>query len=369
MARPLTGVGYYTLNLFSTFASEHPEFALRAFVSSARPNLDPLLELQKRCASFKSAPWPTRLKNRMWTKLEWPPLEWFTGKTDIVHGAFHLLPPSRRSPRLVTIFDLSNLRYPELHQEDSFHIHAPLLHHAVKRADSIIAISQSCKNDIVELLGVAPERVDVVYGGIDVSEFAKKADAEYLNSLRKRFGVRGEYFIHLGTLEPRKNLPRLIKAYASLKNSDRSRPQLVLAGQAGWMFEEIFETIERLNLGKDVIHTGYLSREDALSLLSGASACVYPSLYEGFGLPVLEAMAAGVPILTSNVSSMPEVAGNTGILVNPTDIDEIASGLTELIERPEDAARRAEAARSRAGQFTWSKSAATLAAIYRKALR
>ena len=366
MARPLTGVGYYTLSLFNALVSEFTDLDVRVFASSARPTRDLFETLQKSVSRIRTLPWPTRLKNRMWTGLEWPPIEWFTGAVDIAHGAFHLLPPSRRAKRVVTIFDLSNLRYPEMHRAESFGIHAPLLRHAAAKADCILAISQSCKKDIVELLGVAEERVSVVYGGVDVDEFGGRLDAGLLASLRARFGIKGGYFIHLGTLEPRKNLPRLLEAYARVRSRMRDCPQLVLAGQAGWLFDDVFAAVERLGLAGSVIHTGYLARNEAVVLLRGAYACVYPSLYEGFGLPVLEAMAARVPVMTSNVSSMPEVAGNTGTLVDPNRVEEIEAGLMELLDHRDAAIARVEAAYARAQGFSWRSSANTLAAVYKE---
>jgi len=364
MARPLTGVGYYTLNLFQAFAARQGPFDVRVVASSFRPKTDLFQTLRTQCSRVRVLPWPTRLKNRMWTTLEWPPLEWFTGQVDIAHGAFHLLPPSRHARRMVTIFDLSNLRYPEMHRAESFGIHEPLLRHAAAKADLIVAISESCKTDVVELLGVAPERVRVVLGGINIEEFTEALDDRLLETLKKRFSIAGDYLIHLGTLEPRKNLPRLLDAYARVRQRFNDCPQLVLAGQAGWMFEDVFSAIERLHLRGRVVHTGYLERNEAVCLLRGAHSCVYPSLYEGFGLPVLEAMAARTPVLTSNVSSMPEVVGGTGILVDPQSVESIESGLVSLLEDRAASLQRAEAAFDRAKRFTWQNSARALAEIY-----
>jgi len=364
MARPLTGVGYYTLNLFQALAAGHPSFDIRVMASSARPHADLFRLFRTQCSRVRIVPWPTRLKNRMWTTIEWPPFEWFTGPVDVAHGAFHLLPPSRHARRMATIFDLSNLRCPEMHRAESLGIHAPLLRHAAANADRIVAISESCKTDVVELLGVHPDRVRVVLGGIHLQEFGGPPDDHLLQILRKRFSISGNYLIHLGTLEPRKNLPRMIEAYARVRQRFEDCPRLVLAGQAGWMFEDVFSSIERFRLSNHVVHTGYLERDEAVCLLRAAHACVYPSLYEGFGLPVLEAMAARIPVLTSNVSSMPEVVGDTGILVDPKSVDAIEAGLLELIENRTASRQRVEAAYERAKQFTWENSARALAEVY-----
>ena len=363
--QPLTGVGYYTLNLMRALIAQEKEIHFRIFASSAQGAPECLLALGCNCGGVHMVRWPTRLKNLMWTRLGRPPIERFTGDVDIAHGAFHLLPAARKAKRLATIFDLSAIRYPETHDAANVRRHRALLKHAVSRADGLVAISQSCKADLVELLGANPDKVHVVYAGVFLEEFDGKRDEEAEAAAAKRLGVEGEYFIHLGTLEPRKNLPRLLEAYARVRGRFDECPKLVLAGAPGWKFEAVFETVERLNLAEAVIQTGYLDRSDAVRLLRGAYACVYPSLYEGFGVPVLEAMAARVPVLTSNVSSLPEVIGDTGIQVDPESVDEIEAGLMDLITHRDKALGRTDAAYERAGQFTWANSAAALAAVYR----
>ncbi len=363
-ARPLTGVGYYTLHLFRALASESPECRLRFFASSARgPRLaeDALGALGE---SMRCVHWPSRLKHALWTRLEWPPIEWFTGPADIAHGGFHLLPAARGAKRVVTIFDLSGLRCAGTRRESNLAMHLRLLRHAAARADGIIVISQSCRNDVIELLRAPEDRLHVVYGGVFLDEFAGELDLGRLGAVKAAHGIRGEYLIHLGTLEPRKNLPRLIRAYDRVRRMLACPPQLVLAGSAGWMYEDIFETIRASGLEGLAVHTGYLSREDAVLLLRGARACVYPSLYEGFGLPVLEAMAARTPVLTSNVSSLPEVVGACGVLVDPHSEDAIADGLARLLDNEAAAAARAEAGYARAAAFTWQASARALAGVY-----
>ena len=364
--QPLTGVGVYALRLTHALLSHASEIDVRIFASSAQRAPDVLLQLRECCPCLRSVRFPTRVKNLLWTRAGFPPIEWFTGPVDLAHGMFHLLPAARAARRVATVFDLSGLRFPSGHSASRVALHLSLLRHAAAHADRIVAISESGKADVVELLGVNEERVRVVYGGVLLEEFAGPLDAGPLEALKGKHGITRDYLIHLGTLEPRKNLPRLIEAYARVRDRRRDCPQLVLAGGAGWMFETIFETIERLHLARDVIHIGYLERTEAIMLLRGAWACVYPSLYEGFGLPVLEAMAARTPVLTSNVSSLPEVVGDTGILVDPGNVSEIEAGLVELIEHREAALRRTEAAYERATHFTWENSARALVQVYRE---
>ncbi len=361
----LTGVGYYTVHLMRALFAREDGFDFRLFACAAGPPPDAVRDLARRVTRARFVWWPTRLKTSLWTRLEWPPIEWFTGPVDIAHGGFHLLPASRQAKRTVTVFDLTNIRHPETHVPSQRRVHLRMLEHAVPRADALVAISRSSAADLVELLGAAPEKVHVVYGGVCCEEFCKEWDQEAFGALKRRLGIGREYFIHLGTLEPRKNIPRLLEAYARLRQRFKDYPELVLAGKTGWMYEPIFKAIESLGLKNDVVQTGYISREDAVLLLRGAYGCVYPSLYEGFGLPVLEAMAARTPVLTSSVSSMPEVIGETGITVNPESVDEIEAGMAELLEKRDAALERTEAAFERAKRFTWEDSAASLAAAFR----
>jgi len=363
--RPLTGVGYYTRDLIRAFLAGHPEWRMRLFASSARGTKVLNGEFNAGLCAMRC---PTRIKNVFWTRFDWPPIEWMAGTADIVHGAFHLLPASRKARRVVTVFDLSALRVPGSRTASNFRLHMRLLRHAVARADALIAISESCRADLVELLRADPNRIHVVYGGVSLGEFASPPDTDRLAACRKRFGINKDYFIHLGTLEPRKNVPRLLEAYARVRARYGDCPMLVLAGKAGWMYDDVFQTIARLHLEESVVHTGYLDRADAVSLLRGAFACVYPSLYEGFGLPALEAMAARTPVLTSRVSSLPEIVGDTGILVEPERVESIEAGLVELLEHRAEALKRTDAASDRARRFTWERSADALANVYRRVL-
>jgi glycosyltransferase involved in cell wall biosynthesis len=364
----MTGVGYYTCNLFQALLNEDDRVDLRPIAASAQRRPDDMQAMLGTDCHVRQFCFPTRWKNALWTRLEWPFMEVFTGKTDIVHGGFHLLPPSRSAKQVVTIFDLAGMRRDAIHDDSEQATHRQLLAHAVPRADGIFAISQSCRNDVIELLGADPEKVYVVPGGVALDEFEENSAAASLAPICTRFGIEEDYLIHLGTLEPRKNLARLVAVYARLAEQHGDLPQLVLAGGNGWMYEPIFEAIERHGLTDRVICTGYLDRRDAVALLKGARACVYPSLYEGFGLPVLEAMAARTPVLTSNVSSLPEVIGNTGILVEPESDDSLAEGLSRLLFQRDDESVRVEAAWQRAQGMTWEDSARALRKGYQSVL-
>lgn len=361
----MTGVGYAALHQVRALLARRSE-EVRLFAVRARGGPRTVPEDLLRAASRVTIlPRARRLKLLLWSRLEWPPLEWFCGPTDIAHELFHQVPAARRAARVATVHDLSVFRHPETHTPETVRIHTALLRHCATRADAIVAVSDSCRRDLIELLDAAPEKVHVVPNGVCLEEFEDELDTTALDGLKERLGIPRRYLIHLGTVEPRKNLPRLLRAYSRLCERVADCPGLVLVGKIGWKADPVISALGDPRLRDRVVHVGYLPRREALLLLRGASACAYPSLYEGFGLPVLEAMAARTPVITSNVSALPDVTGDTALLVDPHDEEALTHAMVELIERPEEARRRAEAARERAQRFTWSASADALVRAYR----
>ena len=358
---PLTGVGVYARSLVAALAEHHPEIDCRVVAMGARPAREQLAPLSEAGARVRVLPIPTKMRVAAWTRFHAPPLEWFTGPIDIAFGGFHLAPPSRTAKRVALIYDVAWRRFPDINTPETIALSERVMAHSVKTADAFIAISESTRNDLVEFYGVDPARVHVVLGGIDWREVAVPFDEETYQMTAERLGIRGPYFIYLGNLEPRKNLPRLIEAYARLRASRNDVPKLVLVGASAWLCEPVFDTIERLGLTEHVVSTGYLPRHEVKALLDAAYACTYVSLYEGFGLPVLEAMAAGTPVLTSNVSSLPEVTGDTALLVDPYSVKAIEAGLNALLDDPDAARDRAVRAKKRALGMTWVASAHALA--------
>jgi glycosyltransferase involved in cell wall biosynthesis len=365
MDRPLTGVGYRALYLLDALIARRERLDLR-FVA-ARARRVPASEFPfKRGYSRKCIlPWARRLKTMLWTRVNWPPIEWACGEIDVAHGMFHDCPATRRARRIATIHDLSFLLLPHTHTPETILRQTRLVRHAAARADALIAVSESCRAELIEHLDVAGERVHVVPGGIVPAEFDGELDADGLQTLKNALGLDGPYWLHLGTIEPRKNLPRLLEAYALLRERRADVPRLVLIGARGWLSDATFEALHRFRRHDDIVYGGYRNREETVLLLRGAAACVYPSLYEGFGLPVLEAMAAGTPVLTSTAGAVTEVAGGTCLHVDATEPEAIAGGLARLLDEPAEARARAAAARERAMSMTWDQSAAQLADVYR----
>jgi len=267
-------------------------------------------------------------------------------------------PVRRAMPTVLTIYDLNVLRFPQLFRPWFRHYARVVLPRAARSADAIITLSQASKADIVDGLGIAAERVTVVPAGVHPSFAPLAAGSERARDVRRRYGLAADFVLTVGSVEPRKNLPRLLQAIERL----RGRPGtadvvLVHAGPEGWLANSVLHTA-------GVRFLGHVPREDLATLYGLARVCAYPSLYEGFGLPVAEAMACGCPVVTSNVSSLPEVAGNAAMLVNPGSVEEIAAGIEALWT---DEARRQELmarGRRQAAGFTWERAARETAGVY-----
>jgi glycosyltransferase involved in cell wall biosynthesis len=237
-------------------------------------------------------------------------------------------------PAVVTVHDLGYRHYPNTHRlVDRWYLDWTTHRHC-RTARHIIADSLATRQDLLDFYRADPARISVVYLGRNES-LAPVTDVEFIARAKARYNIRSDYLLYLGTLHPRKNLVRLIEAFhQTIQTTFTERLQLVIAGQRGWLYDQIFARVEQLGLVGQVIFPGYVADEDKPALLSGALAYVFPSLFEGFGLPVLEAMACGTPVLTSNRSSLPEVAGQAALLVDPHSTDEIAAGLVQLITQP-----------------------------------
>jgi len=224
--------------------------------------------------------------------------------------------------------------------------------------------SKASKQDAIDLLKLPPEKVSVIYGSVEVG-FGQEVPQERIDEVLERYGIRPPYFLFVGTLEPRKNVVGIVRAFSKIY---RDLPHvLVLAGGAGWGEGAIDAAIDAANLDDRVIRTGYVpKRSDIEALYVAADAFVFPSLYEGFGLPILEAMACGCPVVTSNNSSLPEVGGAVAIYANPFDIDSIAEGMRDVVSSRERKYELADAGREQVKKFSWDRSAKELLQLYDK---
>lgn len=290
----------------------------------------------------------------------------FFGKDhDITHFFNYIVPPFVRGKKVVTVYDMVYKAFPETMRTRTKFMLNMGLKRSMKRADLIITISEFSKSEILKYFPEHEAKIRVIPCGVDLNEFKPCEDKELISSVAKKYKIEGDYFLYLGTLEPRKNLTNLILGYEKfLKSCSGNAPKLVLAGGRGWLFDSIFALVKEHDLESDVIFTEYIDSADRTPLMCGALAFTFPSIYEGFGMPPLEAMACGVPVLTSNAASLPEVTGDSAVVVAPDSIDDIASGLSRLNSDPELRARLSREGLERARTFTWENSAKLLYKAY-----
>ncbi len=253
-------------------------------------------------------------------------------RIDVLHSPANVLPEMlpRGCAGVVTLHDLAFLRFPHVLTRSKRVYHRTFTMRSLRHATLIIANSNSTKQDAVELAGIPVNRVRTVYPCID-ERFSSVIHNEEVQSFRQEHGLTGGYILYLGTLEPRKNINRLIEAYARLRTAYGRSEKLVLAGGKGWLYDSIFERVQRLGLESEVVFPGFVSDAEQLLWYDGASVFVYPSLYEGFGIPVAEALARGVPVVTSNISSLPEAGATLALTVDPNDTEALAGAIFKAL--------------------------------------
>jgi glycosyltransferase involved in cell wall biosynthesis len=266
-------------------------------------------------------------------------------------------------PFVVTVHDLSFLFYPHSFRPLRRSYLRVFARMSVRRARRVIAVSESTKRDLVEIYGISPAKIDVVHNGVDASFQPLPAD-QVAEFCRQR-GLPDRFVLFVGTLEPRKNVSRLIEAYAKLP---KERPPLVLVGGKGWFYDEIFGRVEVLGLTDKVHFAGFVPAEDLPLWYNAADLFVYPSIYEGFGLPPLEAMACGTAVITSTASSLPEVVGKAGKLVDPTDTDALATAMEQVLVDRDLQEQMQATGLVQARGFSWENAARETVHCYRRAL-
>jgi glycosyltransferase involved in cell wall biosynthesis len=356
------GVSGYIRQLLTHLPEVSPDLRLTAFVPNGIP-------LGGRVLNTYSTSWNTGrpVKRILWEQLALPALAQ-RKKLDLLHATVNVIPIAGTCPMVVTIHDLSFLRYPGSFPPVQRTYLRTQVRRSVRGAARVIAVSEATRQDLINLFAVPAQRVDVVYNGVD--DAFCPAPADQVARFRRQKGLPEHFILHVGTLEPRKNLVRLIHAFALLRRQTRDWPdlKLVLVGGKGWYYQDIFEAVRRLQLAEEVLFTGFVADRELPWWYRAATVFAYPSLLEGFGLPVAEAMACGTPTVTSALSSLPEIAGDAALLVDPTSEDELALALHQVLTDPNLARDLRERGLRQAARFSWKDTAFETANVYRRVL-
>ena len=358
LASTKTGIGHYTFELSSALAAvdTHDEFELISpvpFDSSPFEDVPP--NLRKVEAAKRKSWWLFGL-----------PLYIRRQSLALFHGTNYEIPMWNKCPTVLSIHDLSLLLYPQTH-----------LNHLVRRArfrlplmarfaTKVITATECVKREIVEHLQVDPAKIAVTpYAPRHTFRPLPRAETD---QVRTRLGIEETFILFVGTIEPRKNLITLLRAFAEVIQNTGLRPQLVIAGQKGWLMDEISTYVNSESLSDRILFTGYVSDRDLRALYSSCAVCVYPSLYEGFGFPPLEAMSCGAPVIVSDIPVLHEVIGEAAVRVPPLDVQRMAESLVEMLQDKGKRTYFSEAGLNRAGQFTWENTARLTLDVYRDVL-
>jgi len=379
------GIGRYTRELIRAIVAQGAAHRYSLFYAAGGLAADSpyMADLRELCATYPHVrrvpiPLSPRRLTQFWQRLRVPlPVDLFTGRLDLLHAPDFVLPPTR-ARTIVTIHDLSFLVHPECAEPGMVRYLTDAVPRGLRRANVILADSQATRRDLARLLAVDPARVELVYPG--VGPHFRPMLAEETASVRLRLGLPDRFVLFVSTLEPRKNLVRLLEAFAQViepRNENRepgldathSPLHLVIAGRRGWLYEDIFAAIDRLQLRERVRLLDYVHDNDLPALYNLATAFAYPSIYEGFGIPPLEALACGTPTVIADNSSLPEVVADAAVLVSAEDVESIVSGIRRVVSDAGLRARLRAAGPAQARKFTWEQAAKRVLACYQRAVQ
>ncbi|MCH5203862.1 MAG: glycosyltransferase family 4 protein, partial [Oscillospiraceae bacterium] len=300
------------------------------------------------------------LVHRMWLLLPIPHKWFFPQKADVSLFFNYYVPPFAEGKVCSVVYDTVVKDMPETMNDRTRMVLRLTLKKSIKRSDKIITISEFSKSRIIHHFGVSEDKISVVCCGIDRSRYSSERSKEKADECLKRLGIYEKYILYLGTLEPRKNITGLADAYKILSDTLPDCPVLVIAGGKGWLYESIFERVKTMGLEDRVIFTGYVSDEDTPVLMSGAELFCFPSFYEGFGMPPLEAMACGTPAVVSDRTSLPEVVGDAALKADADSPEDIADAMKQILTNEQLKRSLSEKGLARADKFSWENSAKAL---------
>lgn len=306
---------------------------------------------------------PRRMVFEWMHKTQWPQ-DYLLGSPDLVHSVAFTSPPLKKGKLVVTIPDMTFETHPQFHFDENIKFCREQSRLAARRADLIIAVSEQTKHDIIHILGIPAERIRVTYLAAS-SVYKPFKDQNEVREVLNKHGVNTPYILFVGAIEPRKNIAGLIRAYDSLDAGLKETFKLFIIGASGWHNVEVYNLVSELGLQEKVKFLGFVPDEDLVFFYNGASVFVYPSFYEGFGIPVVEAMACGAPVITSNTSSLPEVVGEAGIMIDPGDIQGIADAMSKVLTDSSLQEELQKKSLERAKQFSWRRCAAETLAAYK----
>ena len=373
---PGAGVARYTRSLVAALLARDPQNEYVLFygghgVPRTTPEyaaLQALRAAHPHRVTVRELPASARLLGILWNRLHLPlPADSLIGGADVLHAPDFVAPPVARARAVITIHDLSFLVVPEVVDPGN----RAYLRRAVPRAAAgaarVVAVSEATRQDAIARLGLAPDQVVTVPNGVDSTFQPLPYDALVTEgpALRAQLGLPDRYLLHVGTIEPRKNLVRLIAAYARLVARGRDAGHdLVLAGRRGWLYASVFDAARASGLGARIHFVDYVPEPALPALYNLATLFVYPSLYEGFGLPVLEAMACGTPVVTSRTPALAEIAGQAALLVDPLADEALTAALETLLESPDALRNLHTAGLARAALYPWSAAAHQMLGVY-----
>ncbi len=342
------GISLYTQNLIHEMIKDN--------------SIDFVLYFNKKQANINQSNVSNRILNGI--NIAWPQIRLSLDfminrpKLDLFLSPAHSVPLYCPFKSIAVIHDLAYFKFKEYFTKfDYFMLSKLTTNIAIRKASHLIAVSKSTKNDIIKYFNISPEKITVIYEGFNNRVYYPRSLQE-VNNIKNKYSIKNKYILCVGTLQKRKNIVRLIKAFAKIKRHDKISDNLVIVGKRGWLYKEIFEIVKKLKLDKEIIFTDYVPLDDLPVLISGAKFYILPSLYEGFGLPLLEAMACGTPVITSKISSLPEVCDRAGLLINnPYSVEEIYQKIKKLYFNEDLQNHLSKKGLIRSQEFSWKKCA------------
>ncbi len=351
------GIHHYIAQLLRHMAQSDGHFDFTVYCNSPQALTGVDLRLV-------SSPMPTArpLGRIMWEQLIWPMSAWHH-QLDLLHSMAFVSPYASTRPSVVTVYDLSFIHHPEQFPRLRRAYLTGQTRRSCRSARRVVTISESGRGDVHRQFGVPLERIDVVSPGVDDRHHPRPAVV--VEEFRRQKGLPQRFLLHVGTLQPRKNIPMLVDAFADLADDESA---LVLAGGKGWMYDEIFDRVRARGVEERVRFPGYVPDDELPLWYNAASALVFPSYYEGFGMPVLEAMACGTPVIAAETSALPEAAGDAALLFNPRDKEALRERMAAVLDDPSLAAKMRQEGLVQAARYSWPRAARAMLDVYRRAL-